>query len=61
MKKSVYDLVFKIVTGVEMITEAICAFVIKDTFIKTSVCASIPLVANCVTGICSNFVKEESK
>ncbi len=59
MQKNVYNLIFKIVTGVEIIAEAICAFAIKDTFIKTGVCAAIPLVCNCITGVCSKFVKEQ--
>lgn len=59
MQKKVYDLIYKITTGIEIIAEAICAFTIKDTFIKTGVCAAIPLVCNCITGVCANFVKEE--
>lgn len=58
MPRKTFDFISKIISGVEIISEACCAFFITDTFIKTGVCASIPLVAECIRAVCSNFVKE---
>lgn len=59
MSKSVFNLIFGISTGVESIAEAICAFAIKDPFMKGAVLASIPVAVNGFIAICSNFVKPE--
>ena len=59
MSERVYNLIFGITTGVVAIAEAVCAFAIKDPFIKGAVLASIPVAGNGVIAICKNFVKPE--
>lgn len=59
MSKKVYDLVYGIVTGVEAIAVAVCAFAIPDPFIKGAVVVSIPIACNAALAICKNFVKED--
>ena len=58
MSKTVYNIVFASVTGVEGISEAVCAAAIPDPFIKGAVCAAIPLVCNCIIAVCKLFVKD---
>lgn len=57
MTEKVYNLVFGIITGVEAIAEAVCAFAIPDPFVKGAVIASIPIVCNAAIAVCKNFVK----
>ena len=59
MSKKTLNLVTGIVTGVESIALAVCAFAISDPFIKGAVVASIPVVCNAGLAVCNNFVKEE--
>lgn len=59
MSKKVFTLVSGVITGVEAIAEAVCAFSIKDAFIKGAVLASIPVVCNTVIVVCGNFVKKD--
>ncbi|MCQ2589289.1 MAG: hypothetical protein MJ179_02590 [Treponema sp.] len=61
MKKSVFNLVVGIMTGVEAIAEAVCGFAIKDPFIKGATLSSIPVIANGVIVVCSNFVKPDEE
>lgn len=58
MSKKVYNLVCGIVTGVEVIAEAVCGYVIADPFIKGAVLASIPVFANAIIVICGNFKRD---
>lgn len=59
MSKKVFTLVSGIITGAEAIAEAVCAFAIKDPFVKGAVIASIPVVCNAGIVVCSNFVKPD--
>lgn len=59
MSKKVFTLVTGIVTGVESIALAVCAFAIPDPFIKGAVVASIPVVCNAGLAVCNNFVKPD--
>lgn len=59
MSKKTLNLVTGIVTGVESIALAVCAFAIPDPFIKGAVVASVPVVCNAGLAVCNNFVKEE--
>lgn len=58
MSEKVFSMIFKIVTGVEMVAEGICGFCIANEAVRTGVLAGIPLVANCAIAVCKNFVKK---
>lgn len=58
MSEKVFNMIFKIVTGVEMIAEGICGVCITNEAVKAGVLAGIPLVANCAIAVCKNFVKK---
>lgn len=58
MSKTVYNIVFASITGVEGIAAAVCAAAIPDPFIKSAVVAAIPIACNAALAICKLFVKD---
>lgn len=59
MSEKTFNMIFKVVTGLVMVAEGVCGYLIQNDGIRTAVLAGIPLVGNCIIGVCKNFVKPE--
>lgn len=58
MNKKTFNLIFAIVSGVEMIAEGVVSFFQPSAMVAIN--AAIPLVGSCIIAVCKLFVKEDT-